>query len=383
MIYDVIIIGAGTMGIATAAEAARRDAAVLALDQFSVPNTMSSHHGGARMFRTSYYEHPDYVPLLRTAFDGWKRLEDETKRELFHVTGGIYLGREDGELIRGAMEAGRLHGLDIQRVDAATMASRFPAFRVPDGMVGLFESAAGVLRCEACIEAMAAVARDKGATLGTNERVEAIRPGDVEVVVETDRARYRGRSVVIAAGAWTGKLLSGLKKVSGLPELTPTRQVIAWLKPEPAHAASFGVASGFPCWAIEDAPGSLHYGFPVLPGDRDLRIARHHRGPTADPDAMDRKAAAGETDELFAYTRGLLPEAGELSRTGVCLYTNSVDSHFIIDRLPGSDNIFVACGFSGHGFKFAPVMGQVLADLALEGETEHAIEFLGLARFSK
>lgn len=380
MLYDVIIIGAGTMGIAAAAELARREAMVLALDQFSVPNAFGEHNGGARMFRTSYYEHPGYVPLLRAAFDGWKRLEARARRDLFHVTGALYLGREEGDLIRGALEAGRRHGLELQKLD--DVRARFPQFRPPDGMTALFEAAAGVLRPEACIEAFAAAARDLGATIGTHEQVTAIHPGDSEIAVDTDRARYRGRAAIITAGPWTSRLLGGLNSPVRLPTLTTTRQVIGWLRP--LDPGPHTVAAGFPCWAVEDSPGSLHYGFPILPGDADMRFARHFKGPACDPDSIDREAQPAEIDAAAQYARGML-EAGReasLSRTGVCMYTNSPDSHFIIDRLPGSDNLFLACGFSGHGFKFAPVIGEVLADLALDGGTGHEIGFLTLARFA-
>ncbi|MCC6676550.1 MAG: N-methyl-L-tryptophan oxidase [Phycisphaerales bacterium] len=382
MIYDVIIIGSGTMGIAAAAELARRDAMVLALDQFSVPNPFGEHHGGARMFRSSYYEHPDYVPLLKSAFAGWKRLEGETGRSLFHVTGGLYLGPADGDLINGALRAGREHGLEIDLLD--DVRARFPRFRPPDAFSALFETAAGVLRPEACIEAFAAVARDHGATIGTHERVTAVHPGDTEVAVDTDRARYRGRAAIITAGPWTQKLLSAIDCPAPLPPLTTTRQVIGWLRPEAAQAPAFSTDAGFPCWAVEDSPGSLHYGFPILPGDPDMRFARHFRGPACDPDAIAREADPEELRGPAEFSRSLFNDGPGmvLSRSGVCMYTNSTDSHFIIDRLPGSDNIILACGFSGHGFKFAPVMGEILADLALDGDTDHAIEFLSLARFA-
>lgn len=383
MVYDVIIIGSGTMGIAAAAELARRDAIVLALDQHSVPNTFGEHHGGARMFRSSYYEHPDYVPLLKAAFAGWKRLEADTRRELFHVTGAVYLGPPQGELIRGAVEAGRLHGLDIEAVE--NTGSRFPQFRVPTGHAALYEHAAGVLRPESCIEAFAAAARDHGATIGTHERVTAIHPGDVEVAVDTDRARYRGRAVVVTTGPWTSKLLGGMDLARPIPSLATTRQVMGWLAPSADAAPSFQVDSGFPCWAIEDSPGSLHYGFPVLPGDHDMRFARHFKGSECDPDAMSRLAEPEELQGPAEFTRSLFAAGPgmNLSRAGVCIYTSSPDSHFIIDRLPGSDNIVLACGFSGHGFKFAPVVGEVLADLALDGETPHDIDFLSLDRFAR
>lgn len=378
MIYDLIVIGCGTMGAATARAAGKRGAVVLAIDRHSVPNAFGEHHGEARMFRMSYSEHADYVPLLRRAFDGWHEIQREGGTDLFHVTGALYMGLPDGALISGALRSARQHGLEHELLDAEGVRARWPMFRVQDGFACLFERSAGVLRPEACVRAMARQARNAGATIGTNEEVRSFSTGAI-VEVETDRARYRGQALVIAAGPWTSRVLAGAAHtVPHPPMLSVTRQPLGWRRPR--DPASFGV-SAMPCWALEDEPGSLLYGFPVLPGETEMRVARHRKGQPADPDTIDRTPTAIDTADFAGGVVSVLPEGGPVSRTGVCMYTSSTDDHFIIDRVPGSEGAFVACGFSGHGFKFAPAVGEALADLALAGTTPLPIGFLSLDRF--
>lgn len=376
MIYDLIIIGCGTMGAAAAWAAARRGAVVLALERHAPPHEQAEHHGEARMFRSSYSEHPDYVPLMRHALDLWERVQSESGAELFHHTGALYLGRPDGALVSGALRAARMHRLEHEVLDPRAAAARWPQFRVPDGFACVHESAAGVLRPEACVRALARLARDAGATIGTNEEVRSFSAGAL-VEVTTDRACYQGRSLVITAGPWTGKVLAGAG-VGGLPNLTVTRQSLGWMRPEDPSAFTL---RRFPCWAFEDADGSVLYGFPILPGSDGMRVARHRKGPPVDPDGIDRTPTPQDTADFEAGVRSVLPGAGRVARAAVCMYTSSPDDHFIIDRLPGCSNVVVACGFSGHGFKFAPAIGEALADLAVAGRTELPTDFLSLKRF--
>ncbi len=378
MIYDLIIIGCGTMGSATAWAAARRGAVVLALERHGVPNDRGEHHGEARMFRTSYAEHPDYVPLMQRALDLWGRAQAAEAGDLFHVTGALYLGPPDGALIAGALRSAREHGLPHEELDEAAVGERWPAFRVPRGYACVYEPSAGALRPEACVRALARQARDAGASIGTNEEVRSFTGGEL-IEVETDRARYRGRALAITAGPWTAKVLSAAG-VEGLPPLTVTRQSMGWMRP--VEPSAFG-ADRVPCWACEDVPGSLVYGFPILPGGDAMRVARHRKGTPVDPDAIDRTPAPQDAADFEEGVRGVLPGAGHVVRTGVCMYTCSTDDHFIVDRLPGHGRVFVACGFSGHGFKFAPAIGAALADLALEGRTDLPVGFLSLGRFGR
>lgn len=376
MIYDLIVIGCGTMGAATAWAAARRGAVVLALERHAPPHERGEHHGEARMFRTAYSEHADYVPLMRRALKLWGQIRSSTGIDLLHVTGAIYLGRPDGPLVAGALEAARRHGLEHEILGPHDAAVRWPQFRVPDGFACVHESSAGVLRPEACVRAMARLARDAGASIGTNEEVRSFCAGSL-VEVTTDRARYRGRSLVIAAGPWTQRVLASAE-AGGLPPLKVTRQALGWMSPDDPSGYALG---RLPCWAFEDADGSLLYGFPILPGGEGMRVARHRKGPPVDPDAIDRTPTPDDTADFEEGVRRVLPGSGRVARTGVCMYTSSPDDHFIIDRLPGCSNVLVACGFSGHGFKFAPAIGEALADLALAGRTDLPVGFLSLERF--
>jgi sarcosine oxidase len=385
MLYDALILGTGTMGVAAALSLARRGRLVLALDKQSVPNTSSEHFGAARMFRTAYYEDPAYVPLLRRSREFWLALNVEAGETLYHETGGLYLGpgaRTGGEVVPRSTEAARVHGISHETLTAPEIASRFPQFRQGlEDWEGLFEPAAGVLRPEAAMRAMARLARDAGATLGTHEEVLEILPSETEVEVVTDRTRYHAKTLIVTAGAWAQKVLT----TSGLPtpRITVTRQAIGWFRPSP-EAACFRLAGaggvGAPCWAVEDEPGSLLYGFPVLPGEDSFRVARHRRGAVTDPDTMDRTVTAEDRADFEPAVRSLLPEAGEVSRAAVAFYSNSDDSHFVIDRLPGHPNIVLAAGFSGHGFKFAPVVGEVLADLAMGVAPSFDLGLFGLGR---
>jgi sarcosine oxidase len=368
MLYDALILGTGTMGVAAALALARRGRLALGVDKASVPNTMSEHFGGARMFRTAYYEHPAYVPLLKRSRELWLELNASCGRTLYHETGGLYLGpARGGEVVDRSAEAARQHGIPHEVLSSDEIAARFPQFRPPAGFhdwIGLVEPAAGVIRPELAVASMAGLARDAGATLGTHEEVQEVIPGD-EIEIVTDRARYHGKTLIVTAGAWTRKILS----LSDLPApaITVTRQPIGWFKPPPDEAAFALQGPGKPpCWAFEDEPGSLLYGFPVLPGEDSFRVARHRRGAVVDPDAIDRTVTAADVADFEPAIRSLLPGSGEVARSAVAFYANSEDSHFIIDRLPGHPNIVVAAGFSGHGFKFAPVVGEILADLAAD-----------------
>lgn len=371
MVYDAVIVGSGTMGVAAALSMARRGLAVLAIDRFGVPNVKTEHFGEARMFRTAYYEHPSYVPLLVRSRELWLELNEAAGRDLYHETGGVYFGRVGGEVVPGSLRSAVEHGLEHEQLTVTEAARRYPQFTPPGDAEVLVERRAGVIEPEAAVAAMARLARDVGASIGTHEEVLHIEPGD-EVEVVTDRSRYTARQVVLASGGWTAKVLGE----SGLmgPELTVTRQPIGWFEPRVEGSGAFRLrGSEAPVWAYEDEPGSLLYGFPILPGAKDFRVARHRRGPVMDVDEIDRGVHEEDVADFERGVRGLIPGAGAVSRSAIAYYTNSTDSHFVIDRLPGASHVTIVAGFSGHGFKFAPVVGEIVADLVQRGETKHDI----------
>jgi len=372
--YDVIVVGVGAMGSSACYHLARRGASVLGLERFDIPHALGSSHGYSRMIRMAYYEHPDYVPLLRRAYELWRELEGASGQQLLFEVGGVYMGPPDGHVVAGATRAARQHGLEHETLSNAALAERFPQFRLPPQFVGVYEPRAGFLLPEKVIAAQAELALRAGAELRGREEVTHWGADEGGVVVRTPKGEYRGDRLLFCGGPWTSKLVSDL----GV-ELVVTRQVLGWVWPRAPEAFALGT---FPVWGIEAADGSLSYGFPMIPDCPGLKVARHGRGPVTDPDAVSREATPADEAEVNDILLRHLPGgAGPLLSMRVCLYTNSSDGHFIIDSHPRHARVLLACGFSGHGFKFASVIGEVLADLALNGKTELPVRFLGLERF--
>lgn len=378
--YDAIVIGLGTMGSAACAELARRGLRVLGLEQFDIPHALGSHHGRSRIFRLAYSEHPDYVPLLRRALAAWEALNAASGLEIFRRTGILYLGAPQSACIAGALDSARRHGLEHEPLDAHALRERYPQFTLPPGFTGVYEPTGGFIVPESAVAAFARLALASGAELRAREPVLEWRAEGSSLRVRTARGEHAADRLVVAGGAWTARLIRGL----GV-DLVVTRQVAGWVQPRmPAlfEHAQPAPTPAFPCWAMAAEDGHLYYGFPILPGWPGFKLARHWRGAPTDPDSVDRSVRPEDEEEFRACLRRYIPAAdGPLLAASVCLYTNSPDGHFIIDRHPGHPNVVVACGFSGHGFKFAPVVGEVLADLAM-GRAPTGAEFLGLSRFA-
>jgi sarcosine oxidase len=373
--YDVIVVGVGAMGSSACYHLARRGAGVLGLEQFDIPHALGSSHGYSRMIRMAYYEHPDYVPLLRRAYELWRELERASGQELLFEVGGIYMGPPQGHVVAGTIEAARRHGLDHEVLSNAALQSRFGQFRLPDHFTGVFEPRAGFLLPEKVIAAQAELALRGGADLRGREPVVGWDAGESGVHVRTTKGDYRADRLIFCGGPWTSRLVKDL----GV-ELVVTRQTLGWVWPRRPELFALGA---FPVWGIEAADGSLSYGFPMLPDNPGLKVARHGRGTVADPDSVSRQITPADEAEVQDILSRALPDGrGPLLSMRVCLYTNSPDGHFIIDIHPNHPRVLLACGFSGHGFKFASVVGEVLADLALEGGTQLPAQFLGLARLA-
>ena len=372
--YDTIIIGLGAMGSSAAYHLARRGARVLGLEQFDIPHSRGSSHGYSRMIRLAYYEHPDYVPLLRRSYQLWHDLEQSSNQKLLHLTGGLYMGPETGHVVSGALHAARRHKLDHELLTHNQLSTRFPHFHLPPSFVGVLEPQAGFLLPEKTIAAHAEGAMRAGAELHGHEPLTAWQSTPTSVSVTTPRATYRAKTLLFCGGSWTSKLLADL----GV-HLVVTRQVLGWLWPQDPDPFALGK---HPVWGIEQDDGSLAYGFPMMADNPGLKIARHAPGRPADPDSVIRDPLPGDEQEITGIADRYLPSArGPLLALRVCMYTNTPDGHFILDRHPRYDNVLLACGFSGHGFKFASVIGEVLADLATAGRTRHPTDFLSLSRF--
>jgi sarcosine oxidase len=378
--YDVIVVGIGTMGAATCYELACRDKRVLGVEQFDIPHTRGAHHGFSRMFRLAYFEHPDYVALLQRAYDLWQKIARDSGLEILNVTGGLYMGRPDSQLVAGSLESAKLHNLEHDLLDRKDAAKRYPMFHLPDGCVAMVENKAGFVHPERAVATYAEQALRRGAEIHGNEPVIGWEPTAAGVTVRTARGEYRAERVVFCGGAWSSPLLDGLNV-----ELKVTRQILAWFWPRRPELFSL---DNFPCWALDlqprDKAAGLHYGFPMLPSNPGFKMARHFPGRPADPDTVDRSVLDGDIEELRPVLRDVIPDAdGPMISHRTCLYTNSADGHFIVDFHPQCENVIIACGFSGHGFKFASVMGEALADLAADGRSDLPIDFLSLKRFDR
>jgi len=373
--YDVIVAGLGAMGSLTLRQLARRGQKVLGFDRFAPPHTMGSSHGHSRIIREAYFEDPRYVPLVQHAYKGWAELEAETGMTLFRQTGGLMLGPPDGMLVRGARLSAELHDLPHEVLDAPDVARRFPAFHPEPEHVGVWEPRAGILPPEAAIAAALGSAKAHGATVHTGETLVAWDASAHGVEVITTEGRYRAASLVIAIGAWTRDLMTELK----LP-LVVQRNVQFWFSP--ARAPEQFTPEAFPIFIGEYAPGKVWYGFPDT-GD-GLKIALHHHGELVNPDTVRREVGDDEVTPVRAIMTRNMPDAnGPLRASAVCLYTNAPDEHFLIGRHPAHPTVIVASPCSGHGFKFASAIGEILADLATEREPAFDLSLFALDRFTR
>ena len=373
--FDVIVIGLGAMGSAACFHLARRGAAVLGIERFNIPHDRGSSHGFSRMIRMAYYEHPDYVPLLRRAWKLWEDLEAETGQKILHATGGVYIGPPGSEFVNRSRASAEQHKLPHEMLDATQLAAKCPQFFVPADYVALHEQFAGVILPERAICAHVDLAMKFGAQIHGNEQVLDWSDDASGVTVRTDRGTYQGGQLIVCGGPWSDRLVRDL----GV-ELVVTRQVWGWVAPRRPRMFDLG---SMPVWAIDHLDGTIHYGFPMLPDNPGVKIAHHYRGPRVDPETVSRDPLPGDEADFRPVLAKFLPEAdGPLLSIRTCLYTNSPDSHFIIDRLPRHQRVTIACGFSGHGFKFATVVGEALADLAMHGRSELPIGFLGFRRFA-
>lgn len=353
--YDAIVVGLGAMGASTAMQLAGRGLSVLGLDANAPPHTLGSHHGESRIIRTAYYEHPSYVPMLVRAFELWHDLARHTQHPLLRMTGGLMIGTPESELISGVLASAREHGLAHELMSAATLRERYPAFHPDPAMVAVREADAGILHPEVCIATMLLQARDHGASLQCNEAVHTWAEVGDRIQVRTGRGTYDAGALVLCAGTGMAALHPDLGA-----SLQIERQVVAHFTPG-SHAEWFG-PERFPIFAFEQADGDFFYGFADL--GSGVKVARHHGGAIVSTDSIDRNVCADDIEMVRAFMARHLPQAnGALLASTACVYSNTPDFHFIIDHLPDTERVFIASVCSGHGFKFASVIGEIMADL--------------------
>jgi sarcosine oxidase len=368
--FDAIVVGLGGVGSAALFHLARRGVKAVGIDRFPPGHDRGSSHGDSRVIRLAYFEHPDYVPLLRRSYALWSELERLSGRNLYNETGILQAGPPDGEVVQGVLSAAKKHQLEVDSLSAAEANKRFPWFRVPETMSAVFERRAGWLRVEDCVRAQAAEAEKLGAKLAIGEPALRWRAGGGSVEVSCAGTAYSAAKLILAPGAWAPGLLAGLDL-----RFEVLRKPLFFFKP-----GNYTTAAGCPVYLFE-TPDGVFYGIPAT-DRRGLKAAEHTGGKRVDdPLKVDRTTDPAELARVEQFLSAHLPGASrELESAAVCLYTVTPDRHFVVDRHPEHPEVVFAAGLSGHGFKFVPVLGEALAELALDGETRLPIGFLSARR---
>jgi len=378
--YDCIVIGVGSMGSAACYYLSKQNLRVLGLEQFTSPHKKGAHGGYTRIIRKAYFEHPDYVPLLKRAYENWQELEKHSGEQLYVPTGLLYAGPSGNDLLKRIREAARLYAIPLEEWNNEKLQKQFPQFTLPNNAEIMFEPEAGLLYPDKAIEAMIRLSIEGGADIRQECAVLNWKANANGVTVQTATDSFTADKLIITAGPWAGAMIPGAQQ-----HLTITQQTLAWYAP-PKNILSN--AGDFPCWliAVDGVPGA-YYGFPANSeqGPAGWKVAHHYPGNPIHPDTKNRAISADElqTLENFAIQYlGITP--GALISTQTCLYSNTPDEHFVIDHLPNTyQRVSVAWGFSGHGFKFTPVVGEILADLCIHGKTTLPAQFLEWARLSQ
>ena len=372
--FDAIVIGVGGMGSSAVYHLARRGWRVLGLEQYDIPNEMGSSHGISRMIRLAYHEDPSYVPLLYRAYELWHHLENLAGEKLLVTTGCVRGGVGANRLLEGSLATVQEHHLPYRMLSGPEVNQEWPGYQLPEDAEMLYEQQGGFVLSERCIVAHVSAALDLGAEVHGREAALEWEPTAAGgVVVTTDKDTYTARRLVVTAGAWAGKVAPEVAA-----NAVPERQVLGWFAP---YRPELFRPETFPVFGMEVEEGRF-YGFPSygIPGFK-LGMFNHFR-EQVDPDTMDREPNARDEAALRQFTERYFPEAaGPTLALKTCMFTNTPDEHFIIDTLAEHPQVSVAAGFSGHGFKFSSVVGEIMADLAEYGSTEHDIGLFRLGRF--
>ncbi len=371
--YDVAVLGVGGMGSAAVWQLARRGLSVVGIEQNDLAHSRGSSHGLTRIIRLAYFEDPSYIPLLRRAFALWRELEQESGEQLLHVTGAIDAGLPGSRVFEGSVESCRVHGLRHEILDADEVNRRFPGYHLPRDFKAVFQPDGGFLEPEKCIRACARLSAGSGAEVMTRQKVHGWSRDAGEVLVHLDDRDIRARQIVVTAGAWTPRLVPSLS-----PLLLPERQVVAWFAVSDDDAFA---TNHFPVFVMTTPDGHF-YGFPQF-GVPGFKIGKyHHRSESVDPDTMNRVVDDEDVAVLRDCVRSIFPAAdGPVVQSSTCIFTNTPDEHFIIDRLPEAPEVLVVSACSGHGFKFCSVIGEIVADLVADGRTRHDLSLFRLERF--
>ncbi|MEC7696427.1 MAG: N-methyl-L-tryptophan oxidase [Planctomycetota bacterium] len=369
--FDVIVIGCGVIGSAAFQAFASAGLRVLGVDRCQPPHDKGSSHGQSRIIRQAYFEHPDYVPLLRRAYRGWRELEAQTGETLLHQVGLLQVGPVDGFVIPGVLASAAEHQLPIERIAAEEIEKKFPGFRAGNEMIGLFEQQAGYLLVEEAIRAYLRSAQHAGGILHVDPRPAQWQVDGKGVRVTSGGQHFFADRLVLATGSWSGPLAAAC----GV-QLRVVRKHVHWLAND-----SSSYQTGSPVFFFETPEGDF-YGFPQL-DPRGIKVADHRGGePVNDPDLLDRSVDAEDRIRIKSFLRNYLPDIStRVTDHQVCMYTRSPDEHFVVDRHPEYRQVALVAGLSGHGFKFAPALAEAVYDLIFDRGSDRAIDFLSLARF--
>ena len=374
--YDVLVLGGGSMGTAASYYLSKQKQRVLMIDQFTIPNVNGSHHGHTRMLRLGYGNGGKYVPLAVESLKLWKDLEEETGKVLYKKTGALTVGHPSSRFVKEAIESCIQYELAYEKMNAQMIMERWPGIQIPDTYFGCFDPESGFLFSEKCLTTYKEQAIAQGADVLENLAVIDIHINDEKVEVQTTNGVYYSNKLVITAGAWIPKLLSSMD----LP-IQPVRKTIGWFQPTAEQLYS----NDFPCFIFDTESLGHYYGFPDFDGS-GVKLGRMDEGYDCDPVTVNREFGAYVDDEgdIRTFLENFLPyAAGDLLDGKTCMFANTPDSNFIVDIHPEHQNVVLAGGFSGHGFKFASVIGSILSDLIIHGKTAHDISFLQLIRFAK
>ena len=369
--FDAVVVGCGAMGSSASYNLAKRGIKVLNLERYSPNHSLGSSHGETRIFRLAYFEDTRYVPLLRRALDSWRELQRRSEKELIRLTGGLMVGGPEGELLTGVLRSAKANALPHRVLSSTEATEEFPVFRLGESCSAVHDPNAGVLFSQRCLSAFVELAREEGGEFRFNEPVIGWERKGSEFEVRTSAGTYAAERMVLCPGAWMGGL-SG-----GLVPLEVERQVLFWFD---ARGKEQFAPSRMPVFIVEEKGPHYYYGIPDV--GEGVKVARHHEGAAVDPDSVDRNVHESDALPVEAFVSGHLPLASSKPiASSVCLYSNTPDGNFVVDFHPTDGGLVLVSACSGHGFKFASVMGEVVADLVAEGRTRHDVSFLWLGRF--
>ncbi|MGM7722202.1 N-methyl-L-tryptophan oxidase [Metabacillus sp. Hm71] len=376
MNYDVIIIGAGSMGMAAGYFLSKSGKKTLLVDSCNPPHNKGSHHGETRIIRYAYAEGEEYVPFILKAQELWNDLEQATGKQLFIQTGVLSVGKEESSFMQNIISSAKKYSLPLEVHNTNEIHHRWSGMTLPIDFMGCFEPTSGVLKCEDSITAYQELAELHGATILSNSRVKEISILNDRVTIKTDEKTFYSDALVVSAGAWSGNLLSMLDL--DLP-LTPVRKTFAWFD---ANEALYH-HTRFPAFAFA-TPQGLYYGFPSIDG-AGLKVGRHDGGDRINPDEsmIDFDERAEDEGDLVQFLNQYIPNVGHLKYGKTCMYTLTPDEKFIIDLHPKYSNVAIAGGFSGHGFKFSSAVGQALSNLIISGKNDIDLSPFSINRFKR